>query len=90
MNRAELVHAMAQKSGMTKKDTAVALEAFVSVVTETVPNEKVVIVGFGSWESIPTPERVGRNPKNGTEVTIPASNRVKFKVGKELKDVVKV
>ena len=87
MNKNDLVAAIAAKSGLSKKDSEAALGAFISTVEETlIQDEKVVLVGFGSFEVKTRPERQGRNPKTMTTITIPASKTPVFKAGKGLKD----
>ena len=90
MNKAELVAKMAEKSGMTKKDTEVALNSLMASVEEAlVAGEKVQLVGFGTFETRERAARQGRNPRNPEEVIeIPASKAPVFKAGKALKEVV--
>ncbi|HOK42435.1 MAG TPA: HU family DNA-binding protein [Thermoclostridium caenicola] len=89
MNKAELISAVAQKSGLTKKDSEAAIDAFMSVVEETLAKqEKVVLVGFGTFEVKARAARKGRNPQTKEEITIPASKAPVFKAGKALKDKV--
>lgn len=89
MNKAELTSAVAQKSGLTKKDSEAAIDALVSVVEETLANqEKVVLVGFGTFETKNRAARKGRNPQTKETITIPASIAPVFKAGKTLKDKV--
>ena len=90
MNKAELVAKMAEKSGMTKKDTEVALNSFMASVEEAlVAGEKVQLVGFGTFETRERAAREGRNPRNPEEVIeIPASKAPVFKAGKGLKEKV--
>ena len=89
MNKAELVEAMATKSGLTKKDAETILNAFTDVVAEELKKgEKVQLVGFGTFEVAERAERTGRNPQTGEEITIAACKAPKFKAGKALKDVV--
>lgn len=89
MNKVELVAAMAEKAEMTKVDTEKALKAFVDVVTEELKNGgKVQLVGFGTFEVAERSARIGRNPKDGSTIQIPASKAPKFKAGKSLKEVV--
>ncbi len=89
MNKAELIAAMAAKTGATKKNAEEALNAFVDVVTETLKKgDKVQLVGFGSFEVIKRAARKGRNPQTKEEIKIPASKAPKFKAGKALKDIV--
>ena len=89
MNESELVAAVANKTGVTKKDTEEVLNAFVDVVKETLKaEEKVQMIGFGTFECKKRAERTARNPRTQTEVTIPASKTAVFKAGKALKDAV--
>ena len=90
MNKTELIAAITEKSGFTKKDAEKALNAVVDVITESlVKGEKVQIVGFGSFEVKDRPERVARNPQApDQEITIPASKAPVFKAGKSLKEAV--
>lgn len=91
MNKADLISAVAQHSGLTKKDSEAALDALVSVVEETLSkDEKVVLVGFGTFEVKQRAARKGRNPQTKEEITIPASKAPVFKAGKALKDKVNV
>lgn len=88
MNKTELVAAMAEKSGITKKDAEVALKAFTDIVAEELKKgEKIQLVGFGTFEVSERAARTGRNPQTGAEMTIPASKAPKFKAGKALKDM---
>lgn len=88
MNKSELVAAMAEKAGLQKKDADKALAAFTEVVAEGLKNgDKIQLVGFGTFEVSERAERVGRNPRTGAEMKIPASKSPKFKAGKALKDM---
>lgn len=89
MNKAELVAALAQKTGLTKKDADKALAAFVEVVTDALKEgDKVQIVGFGTFDVKDRPARTARNPRTGEPIEIAASRTAGFKVGKALKDSV--
>lgn len=89
MNRAELVEAMAAKTGDSKKATDEALRAFVDVVTDVlVKGDKVQLVGFGSFEVRTRAARKGHNPQTKAEIKIPACKAPAFKAGKALKDIV--
>jgi len=89
VNKAELISAVAEKSELTKKDAEKAINAFVSVVTEALANnDKVQLVGFGTFEVRKRAERKGRNPQTKEEIVIPASKAPVFKAGKALKDSV--
>lgn len=89
MNKAELVAALAEKTGETKKSAEATLNAFVEVVTETLTKgDKVQLVGFGSFEVRKRAARKGRNPQTKEEIKIPASKAPVFKAGKAFKEVV--
>lgn len=89
MNKTELIAAVAEKTGLSKKDSDAAVAAMVDVITESlVQGEKVQLVGFGSFEVKVRAERVGRNPKTLEPIQIPASKSPVFKAGKALKDAV--
>ena len=90
VNKSELISAVAEKSELTKKDAEKAVNAFVSVISETLAEgDKVQLVGFGTFEVRQRAERKGRNPQTKEEITIPASKAPVFKAGKALKDSVK-
>ena len=89
MNKTELVNSIAAKSGSNKKNSEAALNAFIESVEESLQKgEKVVLVGFGTFEVRKRAARKGRNPQTKEEITIPASNAPVFKAGKGLKDKV--
>ena len=90
MNKAELIAAMAAKTGETKKAAEASVNAFVEVVTESLKKgKKVQLVGFGTFETRERAARQGRNPRNPEEVIeIPASKAPVFKAGKGLKDII--
>ncbi len=89
MNKTELVAAMADQAGLSKKDAEKALKAFVDVVTaELKKGEKIQLVGFGTFDVSKRAARMGRNPQTGKEMKIAASKAPKFSAGKALKDAV--
>ena len=89
MNKAELIAAVAEKSGLTRKDSEKAVNAAFESITESlVKGEKVALVGFGAFEVKERAARVGRNPQTKEEITIPASRVASFKVGKALKEAI--
>ncbi len=90
MNKAELVTAIAEKSGLTKKDAELALNAFMNAVEEELAKgDKVQLVGFGTFDVRERKSRKGRNPRNPEQVIeIPASKAPVFKAGKALKELV--
>ena len=89
MNKAELIAAMAAKTGDTKKVAEATVNAFVETVTNALKEgDKVQLVGFGSFEVRKRAARKGRNPQTKEEIKIPASKAPVFKAGKALKDLV--
>ena len=89
MNKTELVAAMAEKAGLSKKDAEAALKAFTETVEEELKKgEKIALVGFGTFEVSERAAREGRNPQTGEPMTIAASKSPKFKAGKALKDAI--
>ena len=89
MNKAELIAAIAAKTGDTKKGAEASVNAFVDVITEAlIEGDKVQLVGFGSFEVRKRAARKGRNPQTKEEIKIPASKAPVFKAGKALKDLV--
>ena len=87
MNKAALTAAIAEKTGLTRKQAGDALDALVNTITEEVTKgEKVTIVGFGTFEVRKRAERQGRNPRTKAVIKIPASKVPVFKPGKALKD----
>ena len=89
MNKADLVAAVAEKTGISKKDSEKAVNAAFDAITDAlVAGDKVQLVGFGAFETKERSARVGRNPKTKEEIQIPASRVPAFKAGKALKDAV--
>lgn len=89
MNKTELVSAMAERLGASKKHSEEALTVALDLITEALAEgEKVQLVGFGSFEVRERAPRIGRNPRTKEEVTIPASKAVQFKSGNVLKRAV--
>ena len=89
MNKTELVAAIAEKAGLSKKDAEGAVKAFTDTVAEQLKaGEKIQLVGFGTFEVAERAARTGKNPQTGEAIKIPASKAPKFKAGKALKDVV--
>ena len=90
MNKAEFVNAMAEQTGLSKKDSEAAINAFVNIVSdELVKKEKVSLIGFGTFETRERAARTGINPATKEKIEIAASKSVKFKASKALKDAVK-
>lgn len=89
MNKVELSAAVAEKAGLTKKDAEKAVAAVLESVMEALASDdKVQLVGFGTFEVRERGERTGRNPRTKETITIPASKQPVFKAGKAFKDAV--
>ncbi|MBR4015984.1 MAG: HU family DNA-binding protein [Anaerotignum sp.] len=89
MNKSDLVAVIAEKAALSKKDAEKALKAFEEAVTEAlVKNDKVQLVGFGTFDVAERAAREGRNPQTGKAMPIPASKAPRFKAGKALKDAI--
>jgi len=89
MNKTELIQAVAEQSGFTKKDATKAVDAvFASIEGALSKGEKVQLIGFGNFEVRERAARKGRNPQTGKEITIAATKVPAFKPGKALKDSV--
>lgn len=90
MNKTELIAAMAETSGLSKKDCDAALAAFITTVgTALKSGEKVQLIGFGSFEVKERAARTGRNPRTKETVEIPASKAPVFKAGQAFKDAIR-
>ena len=89
MNKKELITAIAEETGMTKKDVATVVDAsFGKITAAMVAGDKVQLMGFGTFETRERGERTGKNPRTGEAVTIEACKAPAFKAGKALKDAV--
>lgn len=89
MNKTELVANVAEKAGLTKKDAEKAVNAlFESVQGALVTGDKVQVIGFGTFEVKERAAHIGRNPRTGQDIEIPASKNPVFKAGKAFKDAV--
>lgn len=89
MTKADLIDEVARVVEMTRKDSEIIVETiFDSVVRSLHEGEKIEIRGFGSFRTRQRQPRVGRNPKTGTRVDVPAKRIPYFKPSKELKDLV--
>lgn len=90
MTRAELIKQMAQNAEITKTAAAAAIESLIGAITETLKKKdgKITLSGFGTFSKSRRKARNGRNPQTGETIKIKASNVVKFKPGKKLKEAV--
>ena len=82
MNKSDLINAMAEKAGLTKVQAKGALEAFMEATKESLKkNDKISLIGFGTFSVTDRKARVGHNPRTGKSIKIPAKKVVKFKPG---------
>lgn len=89
MNKTELIAAVAENAGLSKKDAEASVKAFTDAVSaELAKGGKVQLVGFGTFEVAERAAREGRNPKTGESMNIAACKTPKFKAGKAFKDMV--
>lgn len=89
MTKADLVNAIAEKAGLSKADAEKSLKAVTDAVTDALKaDEKVSLVGFGTFSVGQRAARQGQNPQTGAKIDIPAAKVPKFKAGKALKDAV--
>lgn len=87
MNKKELIDSVAKATELTKKDSEAAVNAVIDSISSTLEKgEKVVLIGFGTFEVRERKARTGRNPATNEEIQIPASKAPAFKAGKELKN----
>lgn len=89
MNKNELVASVAEKTGLTKKDSEKAVNAVLDSIQGALQGgDKVSLVGFGTFEVRSRKARQGRNPQSGETIKIPASKVPAFKAGKALRESV--
>lgn len=90
MTKVELISSVAEKAGLSKKDSEKAINATIEAITEGLKKDKKVqLVGFGTFEVRERAAREGKNPSTGAKINIPATRVPAFKAGKSLKDSVK-
>ena len=90
MTKAELVEKMAKDAGISKVAAATALNSFMDGVSKSLKKKegKVTLVGFGTFSKVRRKARKGRNPQTGQPIKIKATNVVKFRPGKKLRDAI--
>jgi len=89
LNKSDLIGSVAEKTDLTKKDAEKAVNAiFQSIEDALAKGDKVQLVGFGTFETKERAARIGRNPRTGQEIKIPATKVPGFKAGKALKESV--
>jgi|TARA_Y100000385_G_C13003273_1_gene598235 DNA-binding protein HU-beta len=85
MNKAQLIDSMADNAGLSKADAKRALDGFIAATTDALKkDDRISLVGFGSFSISKRSARKGRNPKTGAVIQIAAKNSVRFKAGAEL------
>jgi len=90
MTKADLVEKIASDAGLSKADAQRALDAMIDNIKKALKkNQKVTLVGFGTFSVSKRKARKGRNPRTGEEIKIPASKVPKFTPGKGLKDAIR-
>ena len=90
MNKAELIEEVVGKTGLTKKDVGLVVDALMEAISNTLEKgEKVTLVGFGTFQTTQKKSRRGRNPQTGEEIQIPAKKVPKFVPGKNLREKVR-
>lgn len=89
MNKADLINAISDAAGLTKIESAKAVEAFTATVTKAlVEGDQLTLIGFGVFSVRDRAARIGRNPRTGEEIQIAAVKLPAFKAGKQLKEAV--
>ena len=89
MKKAELIQAISDKTGLSKKDTGATIDAALDAIQDAlVARDTVSFIGFGTFSTSPRAARTARVPGTNKVVDVPATTAVKFKVGKKLKDEV--
>ena len=90
ITKTDLVKNVAQKTEMSKKDVAIVLDGLTEeIMNEWAKRNKVQLIGFGTFEAHHRNARKGRNPQNGEEIEIPATEVPVFKAGKAFKEITK-
>ncbi len=86
--KADMIDAIAEKAGISKKEAAAAFDAFVGYISDACQSgDRCAIPGLGSFHVTQRKAREGRNPRTKEKITIPASKNVRFKAGKDLRDL---
>lgn len=89
--KGDVINAIAEQAGITKKEATAAFDAFVNYISDTCQSgERCAIPGLGSFSVTQRKAREGRNPRTRETITIPASKNVRFKAGKDLRDLLNV
>lgn len=85
--KGDVINAIADQAGISKKEATAAYEAFISYITDTCSSgDRCAVPGLGSFSVSQRQAREGRNPRTKEKITIPASKSIRFKAGKDLKE----
>ena len=88
MTKKDFIHLMSEKAELNTKETTAAYDAFLDVMHEGLKlGKKISFIGFGTFSVVDKPARIGRNPRTGESIDVPAKRAVKFKAGSNLKDI---
>lgn len=86
MNKQDLINSVAKATGLSKAASAKTVDAFCDSIKKALKKgDEVRLIGFGTFKRRHVPAKTVRNPRDGSPVKVPASNRVKFSAGKDLK-----
>src|SRR5688572_27077007 len=89
--KGDVINAIAEQAGISKKEATAAFDAFVGYISETCQRgDRCAIPGLGSFSVTDRKAREGRNPRTKEKINIPASKNVRFKAGKDLRDLLNV
>lgn len=89
MNKAQLIQAVADQTGMTKKGVSDVLDATLEAIMDSIKNgDSVTLTGFGTFRSVHQAASTKRNPKTGEAVDVPAKNVPRFRAGKQFRELV--
>ena len=89
MNKQELVSKIADSSKCTKSEASAMLDSFIDIITKSLKKgQEVRLTGFGTFTTTKRKATMGRNPRTGAQIKIPASTQPKFRAGKSLRDSV--
>jgi DNA-binding protein HU-beta len=87
--KADVINAIAEQAGISKKEASAAFDAFVNYISDSCQRgERCAVPGLGSFNVTQRKAREGRNPRTNERITIPASKNVRFKAGKDLREAV--
>ncbi|MDR2077863.1 MAG: HU family DNA-binding protein [Rickettsiales bacterium] len=90
MHKIDIIKAISEQTGCLQKDASLLVDSFIEVIKGALrKGDKVTLIGFGTFSVVDTKAKTGRNPQTGKEIRIPASKKIRFSVGKNLKEEIK-